>query len=172
MILAVAVVLTVAVGFLQEGRQSILRDFQTAQVKLAQQATGDLRAYLESFDRDTRLAAALAQRTRRQPTIDRQAQDQIIQAAFSAQVTVVEHYRTISLFGAPEATPIVAIDPTEDPVAVAPSLLSASADVAGKPWPMDERSSAGPSPSASVRSTFTPCRPATARWRWSARTPG
>ena len=130
MLLCVGAVLTISLGFLQEGRFEILRDFRGAQAKLAQQATRDLQAYLESFDRDTRLAAALAERTRRQSSIDRAAQDQVIRAALAAQVTVVEHYRTIALFGAPESTPIVAIDPTEDPVAIAPSLLAASADVA------------------------------------------
>jgi len=130
MILIVGAVMTISLAVLQEGRISILHDFQAAQAKLAQQASGDLRAYLESFDRDTRLAAAVAERTRGQSTIDRAVQDQVIQAAFAAQVTVVEHYRTIALIGAPETTPIVAIDPTEDAVAVAPALLEASAEVA------------------------------------------
>ena len=130
MILSVAAVLAISLAVLQDGRTSILRDFQASQAKLAQQASGDLRAYLDSFDRDTRLAAALAERTRGQATIDRSAQDQVIQAAFAAQVTVVEHYRTIALFGAPEAPPIVAIDPTEDPMTVAPALVAASGDVA------------------------------------------
>jgi len=130
MILSVAAVLAVSLAVLQQGRTSILRDFQAAQAKLAQQASGDLRAYLESFDRDTRLAAAVAERTRGQSTIDRATQDQVIQAAFAAQVTVVEHYRSIALIGGPETTPIVSIDPTEDAVAVAPALLVASSDVA------------------------------------------
>ena len=129
-LLSVGAVLTFSLGVLQDGQLSILRDFRTAQAKLAQQAAGDLRAYLESFDRDTRLAAALAEQTRRQVTIDHAAQDRVIQAAYAAQVTVVEHYRTIALFGGAKAPPIVTVDPTEDPITVAPALLASSGEVA------------------------------------------
>src|SRR5690349_3469010 len=64
MLVAVAAVLAISFGILQRGRGWMMLDFQAGQSKLAQNATADLPGYLDSFDRDTRLASALAQRTR------------------------------------------------------------------------------------------------------------
>jgi signal transduction histidine kinase len=87
-----------------------------------------LRGYLDSFDRDTRLLAELAQGTRRQ-SIGEAAQDRGISDAFQALATVVPHYRTIELWSSGRP-PLVAIDPTEDRTRIAPALVDVSAAVA------------------------------------------
>jgi signal transduction histidine kinase len=144
MVAGVAAVVTVSLGIMQYGRMSILLEFKAGQSKHAQSATLDLLGYLDSFDRDTRLASAIAERTRRQSTIDPQAQDQVIQAAFEAQVTVVAHYRTIALYGAPSRPPIVAVDPTEDRARIAPALVEASAPVAREALALGQPKLVGP----------------------------
>ena len=130
MLLGVALVMAISLGILRHGRLAILEEFQSVQSKLSQTVTSDLRGHLESFDKDTRLAAALAEKTRSQHNIDVGAQDQVIQAAFVAQVTVVKYYRTIALYSRSGAPPIVAVDPTEDTVHIAPALIAAGASAA------------------------------------------
>jgi two-component system sensor histidine kinase HydH len=144
MILGVAVVLGVSIAVLQRGRASILANFQSSQGRLTQFATDGLQGYLDSFDRDTRLAATLAKHTRSQVGIDASIQDEVIQAAFVAQVTVVAHYRTIALFASSGRDPIVAVDPTEDPSRIAPALVAASAAVAHEAIRLGRTSLVGP----------------------------
>jgi signal transduction histidine kinase len=120
----VGAVLAVSLWTVQRAGGEALLALRNVQSRLAQDTSSELHDYLGSFDRDTRLMAELAAGTRRQ-AIDRRAQDQAILAAFKALATVVPHYRTIALFGG--GGPIVAVDPTEDPVVIAPVLVEASA---------------------------------------------
>ncbi|MEA2700071.1 MAG: hypothetical protein QOI66_4342 [Myxococcales bacterium] len=128
MVLLVSTVVAISVLTLRRGSGRVLREFRTSPARLAEGAASGLQSYLDSFDRDTRLLAALAARTRRQ-SIDAPGQDQVIWAAFDALATVVAHYRTIALFG-PHQPPIVAVDPTEDRALMAPLLVQASAALA------------------------------------------
>jgi signal transduction histidine kinase len=128
MILLVGGVLGGSVWMMRRAGREALHEFRLAQSQLAHDTAVALFGYLDSFDRDTRLLATLAQGTRRQP-IGRGAQDQIVLTAFQALATVVPHYRTICLF-APGRDPIIAVDPTEDRAQVAPQLVAVSADLA------------------------------------------
>jgi signal transduction histidine kinase len=127
MVAVVATVLAVSLWTMQRAGHEALRELRESQAELAKATSAALRGYLESFDRDVRLLAELAQGTRRQP-IDRPAQDRMILEAFQALATVVPPYRTIALFG-PRRDPIVAVDPTEDRSQIAPALVEASAEV-------------------------------------------
>jgi signal transduction histidine kinase len=128
MMALVAAVLAVSLWIMRRAGQESLRAFSATQSELAKDTAVALHGYLDSFDRDTRLLAELAQGTRRQ-SVDRSAQDRAILDAFQALATVVPHYRTIELFS-PGREPIVAVDPTEDRLEVAPALVQASIRVA------------------------------------------
>src|ERR1700748_160071 len=106
MVALVAGVLAVSVWTMQRADRNGLRELRAAQARLAQDTATSLDGYLTSFDRDTRLLAALATTTRKLPT-DSRAQDAAILDAFQALATVVPHYRTIELFHAGRA-PLVA----------------------------------------------------------------
>ena len=130
MLVGVSAVLAVSLGILRRERRVILRDFQASESRLAKEAAGELLGYLNSFDRDARLLAALAARARTQATIDEAAQDQVVRAAFEALAVIIPHYRTIAIEGASGRQTIAAVDPTEEQAYVIPSLLKASAELA------------------------------------------
>ncbi|HVZ73341.1 MAG TPA: HAMP domain-containing sensor histidine kinase [Polyangia bacterium] len=115
---------------MRRANRSALRDLRGTQSRFAQDTASSLRGALDSFDRDTRLLATLATSTRSAPIAER-AQDDAILHAFEALATVVPHYRTIALFHAGRR-PLVAVDPTEDPVAIAPALVAASERLAAE----------------------------------------
>jgi signal transduction histidine kinase len=124
MVALVAAVLAVSLWTMRRADRNGLRDLRAAEARLAQDTATSLDGYLSSFDRDTRLLAALATSTRRLPT-DALAQDAAILDAFQAAATVVPQYRTVALFHAGRS-PIVAVDPTEDRGRIAPALVAAS----------------------------------------------
>ena len=130
MLATVGAVLAVSLGLRQRQRIAILRDLQAAESRRAQSAAASLASYMGSFDRDTRLLSALALRTVDQRSLDAAAKDQVMRSAFQALATVVPHYRTIALLGSQDRTPVVAVDPTEEPTRVAPALVAASAPLA------------------------------------------
>ncbi|HVU52522.1 MAG TPA: ATP-binding protein [Polyangia bacterium] len=119
-----------------------LRELRESEARLARDTATSLEAYLTSFDRDTRLLAALATTTRRLPTPER-AQNAAILDAFQALATVVPQYRTVTLFhtGRPS---IVAVDPTEDRARVAPALVAASERLAAEAIAGSRTVGAGP----------------------------
>jgi signal transduction histidine kinase len=142
MVALVAAVLAVSLWTMRRADRNGLRDLRAAQSRLAQDTATSLEGYLTSFDRDTRLLAALATSTRRLPT-DARAQDAAILDAFQTLATVVPHYRTIALFHGGRG-PIVAVDPTEDRGRVAPALVAASARLADEATRTTRAVRAGP----------------------------
>jgi signal transduction histidine kinase len=130
MLAGVGGVLAVSLGILRRERRIILRDFQASEARVAKEAAGELLGYLNSFDRDARLLAALAARARAQKTIDEPAQDQVVREAFEALAVIIPHYRTLVLEGSSRRRTIAAVDPTEEQTHVIPALLQASAELA------------------------------------------
>lgn len=128
MVSLVAAVLAVSLWSTRRADRAAIRELRAAEARLAQDTAGALESYLRSFDRDTRLLATLARSTR-QLRADERAQNDALINAFQALATVVPQYRTIALFRA-GTPPIVAVDPTEDPLVVAPSLVKVSARLA------------------------------------------
>jgi signal transduction histidine kinase len=142
MVALVATVLAASLWMMRRENRSALRDLQAAEGRLAQDTSASLQRYLESFDQDTRLLATLASGTRDKP-LDARAQDDVILNACQALCTVVAHYRTIALFHEGRSR-IAAVDPTEDPVRIAPALLAASARVAEEATARARAAYAGP----------------------------
>jgi signal transduction histidine kinase len=127
MISLVAAVLGVSLWNMHRAGQEAMREARARESQLAKETGTSLRGLLEWFDRDTRLLAGLARGTRKQ-AISSDAQDRTILASFEALVTVVAHYRTLSLIRK-DAPGIVAVDPTEDRRNI-PPLTVASARTA------------------------------------------
>src|SRR5882724_1037027 len=138
----VAAVLSTSLWTMRRADRAALGQLRQTQERLAQDTASSLSGYLESLDRDTRLLATLASGTRRQP-IDEREQDGAILDAFQALATVVPHYRTIALFGAGHE-PIVAVDPTEDRLRMAPALVAASEGLANQASARAKTTRAGP----------------------------
>jgi signal transduction histidine kinase len=128
MVALVAAVLAVSLSTMGRADRAGLHELREKEAHLARDTATSLEGYVTSFDRDTRLLAALAATTRKLPTAQ-QAQDAAILDAFQALATVVPHYRTIALYhsGRP---PIAAVDPTEDRSRIAPALVAAGAELA------------------------------------------
>jgi signal transduction histidine kinase len=158
MVALVATVLAASLWMMRRENRSALRDLQAAEGRLAQDTAASLQRYLESFDQDTRLLATLASGTRGKP-LDPRAQDDAILSAFQALCTVVPHYRTIGLFHAGQS-PIVAVDPTEDPSRIAPTLIAASARVAEEATARGRTAYAGPLALAADRFFYLYAAPA------------
>jgi signal transduction histidine kinase len=127
MISLVAAVLGVSLWNVRRAGQEALRESHARQSAVAKETATSLRGILEWFDRDTRLLASLARGTRKQ-AISGEAQDRMILESFEALVTVVEHYRTVTLMRA-SGPAVVAVDPTEDRRNITP-LADASARTA------------------------------------------
>jgi signal transduction histidine kinase len=135
-------VMAVSIWTVHRAGREALREFRATQARLAQDTAAALHVYLDWFERDTRLLATLARGTRKQP-IGVLAQNDVILDAFQALATVVTHYRTIALFHAGQNA-IVAVDPTEDRVVVAPLLTTASERLAAIAVASGKTASAGP----------------------------
>jgi len=118
---------------MRRANRAALRELRDAESRLAQNTASTLHGFLDSFDRDTRLLAALAAGTRNHP-IEARAQDDAILQAFQALVTVVPHYRTIALFHQGRRR-VVAVDPTEEPLHMGPALIAASEQLAARVGP-------------------------------------
>jgi signal transduction histidine kinase len=142
MVALVGGVLAVSVWTVHRAGREAVRDFRAAETQLAQDTAAALHVSLDWFGRDTRLLAELTRSTRKQ-AIDARSQDDMIAAAFGDVVTVVEHYRTIVLLR-PGRSPIVAIDPTEDRLEVAPVLVRASEQLAAAAAASGKTANAGP----------------------------
>jgi signal transduction histidine kinase len=130
MVALVGAVLAVSLWTMHRAGGEALSELRDGQTQLAQETASALREYLESFDRDTRLLAALA-RGEEVQAIDAGRQDDAVRAAFQALATVVPHYRSITLVR-PGQRSIVAVDPAEDGARVAPALRAASEALAAR----------------------------------------
>ena len=130
MVALIAAVPAASLLTVRRANRAALRELRAGESRLAQNTASTLHGFLDSFDRDTRLLATLTTGTRKHP-IEARAQDDAIQQAFQALVTVVPHYRTIALYhdGRPR---VVAIDPTEDPIRTGPQLIEASGKLAAR----------------------------------------
>ena len=144
-----AAVLAVSYAALRRSRNQLVREFDGVQQRLARETATVLAARLAGMDRDGALLASVIAKTRAELEIQRERQDREILAACQALTTTVPHYRTTGVFrGSPAprarppdhvpprpwvpaaSPPIVAIDPSEDRVAIAPQLLDASIPLA------------------------------------------
>jgi len=151
MISLVAAVLGVSLWNVRRAGQEAVRESRARQSSVAKETATSLRGILEWFDRDTRLLAGLARGTRKQAISD-DAQDRLILASFEALVTVVEHYRTVTLMRA-SGPVVVAVDPTEDRRNISP-LAEASARAAGEVLRTGKSMLAGPLTVPSGRSFY------------------
>jgi signal transduction histidine kinase len=142
MVALVGGVLAVSVWTVHRAGREAVRDFRAAETQLAQDTSAALHESLDWFGRDTRLLAELTRSTRKL-AIDVPSQDDAIAAAFADAVTIVEHYRTIVLFR-PGRSPIVAVDPSEDHIEVAPVLVGASERLAAASAASGKTANAGP----------------------------
>ncbi len=152
MVALVGGVLAVSIWTVHRADAEALRDFRAAETQIAKDTAAALHVSLDWFVRDTRLAATLTRGARDQ-SIGGRAQDDVILAAFAALVTVVEHYRTIVLYH-PGRAPIVAVDPTEDRVEVAPALVAAGEALAAASASSGKEAHLGPTTLRNGRSFY------------------
>ncbi len=154
----VGAVVAASLWTMKRADRQALSEIRLAQGRLAQETASALHAFLDSLDRDTRLLAALASGTRRQP-IGHASQDRAILDAFQALAIVVPHYRSIALFDQ-GGEPIVALDPTEDKTRIVPGLVAASRALAAAAGTRRLPERAGPLTLAPRRSFYLFSSPA------------
>jgi len=147
----VAAVIGVSLWNVRRAGQEALRESRARQSAVTKETATSLRGILEWFDRDTRLLVGLARGTRKQ-AIGSDAQDRMLLESFEALVTVVEHYRTVTLMRT-SGPVVVAVDPTEDRRNI-PPLAEESARTARKVLETGKMTLAGPLSVPSGRSFF------------------
>jgi two-component system, NtrC family, sensor histidine kinase HydH len=123
LIVAVAAILGISAGELLEERRQLLEELGAAQSSLADSAGHDIGDRFAALERDTKILANLVSGNRLPGSVDVPTENRVIHSAFAALVAVVPYYRTLALYSADGTTSVTAVDPTEAPAVIGPSLF-------------------------------------------------